>query len=66
MSLEEKVENYINSHPDGVRIVDMEEPFGETRMKLGYVAKKLLDEGKVQKQDNLYYPKIKRDKKFNK
>lgn len=66
LSLEEKVENYINSHPDGVRIVDMEEPFGETRMKLGYVAKKLLDEGKVQKQDNLYYPKIKRDKKFNK
>ncbi len=66
LTLDEKVENFINSRPDGVRVIDMEEPFGETRMKLGYVAKKLLDEGKVQKQDNLYFPKIRRDKKFNK
>ncbi|MFZ4591547.1 MAG: hypothetical protein ACOYN6_11150 [Ignavibacteria bacterium] len=44
----------------------MEEPLGESRMKIGYVAKKLLDEGKVQKHDNIYYPKVKRDKKFRK
>jgi hypothetical protein len=38
----------------------MEGPVGETRMKIGYVAKKLLDEGKVLKVDNLYFPKPKK------
>ena len=34
----------------------MEGPLGETRMKLGYIAKALLDERKVQKVDNVYFP----------
>lgn len=56
MTLEEKVTDYINKHPQGVRISEMEEPLGETRMKLGFVAKNLLDEGKVQKFENVYFP----------
>jgi len=56
MTLEEKVLDYINKHPKGVRISEMEEPLGETRMKLGFVAKNLLDLGKVQKVDNIYFP----------
>lgn len=56
MTLEEKVTDYINKHPQGVRISEMEEPLGETRMKLGFVAKNLLDEGKVQKVENIYFP----------
>jgi hypothetical protein len=56
MTLEEKVTDYINKHPQGVRISEMEEPLGETRMKLGFVAKNLLDEGKVQKVENVYFP----------
>jgi hypothetical protein len=56
MTLEEKVLDYINGHPKGVKISEMEEPLGETRMKLGFIAKVLLDEGKVQKVENIYFP----------
>jgi len=56
MTLEEKVLDYINKHPKGVRISEMEEPLGETRMRLGFIAKNLLDFGKVQKVDNIYFP----------
>ena len=55
-TLEQKVLDYINKHPKGVKISEMEEPLGETRMKLGFTAKTLLDEGKVQKIDNIYFP----------
>ena len=56
MILEAKVLDYINHHENGVKISDMEEPLGEMRMKLGYVAKKLLDEGKILKIGNSYFP----------
>jgi hypothetical protein len=56
MSFEEKVLAFINKHPGGVKISEMEGPLGETRMKLGYTAKGLLNAGKVQKLDNNYFP----------
>ena len=56
MSLEEKVLAFVNKHPGGVKVSEMESPLGETRMKLGYTAKALLNEGKVQKLDNIYFP----------
>jgi hypothetical protein len=56
-TLEEKVLDYITRHPKGVKISEMEEPLAETRMKLGFTAKGLLDKGKVLKVDNIYYPK---------
>ena len=56
MTLEEKVLDYINKNPKGVRISEMEVPLGETRMKLGFTAKTLLEDGKVQKIDNAYFP----------
>jgi hypothetical protein len=56
MTLEEKILDYINKHPMGVKVSEMEAPLGETRMKIGYIAKALLEEGKVQKMDNLYFP----------
>jgi uncharacterized protein YoxC len=56
MTLEEKILDYINKHPGGVRISEMEEPLGEARMKLGFIAKNLLDSGKVQKIDTVYFP----------
>jgi len=59
MTLEEKVTDYINKHPKGVKISAMEQPLGETRMKLGFVAQKLLDDGKVLKIENIYYPRPK-------
>jgi hypothetical protein len=57
MTLEEKVLDYINNHPDGVKVMEMEKPFGETRMKLGFVAKNLLEKGMIQKVETAYYPK---------
>ena len=59
MTLEEKVLDYINKRPKGVKISEMEELLGETRMKLGYVSKKLLEDDKVLKVENVYYPKPK-------
>ncbi|MEI7980469.1 MAG: hypothetical protein WCI71_02380 [Bacteroidota bacterium] len=59
LTLEEKVLDYINRHPKGVKISEMEEPLAQTRMKLGFIAKSLLDEGKVLKVENIYYPKPK-------
>jgi len=58
-TLEGKVLNYVNAHKKGVSISDMEKPLGESRMRLGYVAKKLLDEGRILKLENAYYPKSK-------
>lgn len=55
-TLEEKILQYINSHHEGVKVSDMEEPLHETRMKIGFAAKCLLDAGKVSKVENLYYP----------
>lgn len=59
LTLEEKVLQFINNHKKGVRVAEMEQPFGETRMRLGFITKKLLDEGKILKIENSYYPKPK-------
>jgi len=56
VTLEEKIIDFISNHPKGVKISEMEKPLGETRMKLGFIAKKLLEESKVQKVDNVYFP----------
>ena len=56
LTVEERIIDYINKHPKGVKISEMEKPLGETRMKLGYLAKNLLDAGKVQKVENVYFP----------
>lgn len=55
-SLEEKILDYIKTHTYGVKVSEMELPLRETRMKIGFAAKCLLDAGKVSKVDNLYYP----------
>jgi hypothetical protein len=57
MKLEARVLDYINQHQHGVRISEMEIPLCETRMKLGFIAKNLLEEGKILKISNQYYPK---------
>jgi len=56
MPIEDKVLAFINAHPKGVQVGDMEEPLGVIRMRLGVVAKKLLDAGKVKKVDKDYFP----------
>ena len=53
--LEKKVLKFIEKHT-GVKVGDMEEPLGVNRTTLGQIAKKLLYEGKVRKEENLYFP----------
>ena len=56
IDLDEKVLQFIDKHPEGVRVGDMEEPLGVARMRLGVIAKKLLEEGKVRKEGTMYFP----------
>ena len=57
MTLEAKVLDYINHHPEGVRISEMETPLGMSRLRIGFVAKNLLDQGKIVRIENSYYPR---------
>jgi len=56
MDLEEKVLEFIERHSEGVKVGDMEEPLGVTRMRLGQVAKRLLKKGDVRREGNIYFP----------
>ena len=56
LSLEDRVLEFIERHPKGVMVGNMEEPLGVTRMRLGVIAKKLLEEGKVRKEEKMYFP----------
>jgi hypothetical protein len=57
MKLEEKILDYIRTHAKGVQISEMEKPLGANRMKLGYVLRNLINEDKVLKIENYYFPR---------
>jgi len=54
--MEELIEKYINANIGGVKIAEMEETLQQSRLRLGYVTRKLLNEGRVEKIENRYYP----------
>jgi len=54
--MEELIEKYINANAGGVKIAEMEETLQQSRLRLGYVTRKLLNEGRVEKIENRYYP----------
>ena len=54
--MEELIEKYINANVGGVKIAEMEETLQQSRLRLGYVTRKLLNEGRVEKIENRYYP----------
>jgi uncharacterized phage infection (PIP) family protein YhgE len=56
MGMEERILEFIERHPEGVRVSDMEDPLGVARTRLGVIAKRLLEEGNVRKEGNLYFP----------
>lgn len=56
ISLEDRVLGFIERHPRGVKVGDMEKSTGAARMRLGVIAKKLLGEGKVRKEEKMYFP----------
>lgn len=54
--MEEQVQKFINEHSSGVMISEMENILQQSRLRIGYAARKLINEGKVQKIGNRYYP----------
>ena len=54
--LENKVLKFIEKHPKGVKISDMERLFGVPRVRLGQISNRLLNDGKVRKEEKLYFP----------
>jgi hypothetical protein len=54
--VKELVENLINSNANGVKIVEMEKTLSQSRLRVGYITQKLVEEGKVIKIENKYYP----------
>jgi len=56
--VEGRVLEYINKHPEGVKIVNMEMAFGLPGMKLGTKTQDLLEKGRIRKEANLYYPLV--------
>lgn len=64
--MEEIVQKYINSQPDGVKMAEMEETLRQSRLRLGYVTRKLQNEGKVIKVENKYYPVVEQPSELEK
>jgi len=55
-NLPDQILEYIGNHAaEGVKIGEMEEPLGVSRMKLGKAAKELLEQGKLRKDDGRYF-----------
>jgi len=54
--MEQIVQSYIYSKPCGVKLTDLEGFLKQSRLRLGYITRKLLNEGKIIKKDDKYYP----------
>jgi hypothetical protein len=54
--MEEIVQKFIYSQPNGVMLAEMEANLRQSRLRLGFVTRKLMDEGKIVKIENKYFP----------
>lgn len=53
--MEDIIKNFIDSNP-GVMLLEMEKTLNQSRLRLGYIVVKLINEGKIVKIENKYYP----------
>jgi len=53
--IHDRVFEYLANHPDGIRLVELEQEFGVARIKVARLLKNLMDENKVEKQELLYF-----------
>ena len=51
----DQVFEYLANHPDGTRLVELEEEFGLARIQMARVVRNLTDENKVEKRGLLYF-----------
>ena len=54
-AISDRVFEHLANHPDGTRLVELEREFGLNRLQSGRVVRRLLDDGKVEKRDLLYF-----------
>ena len=54
-SLGTRVFEYLASHPDGTRLTELEQEFGLGRFQAARVVRHLMNEGKAEKRDLLYF-----------
>ena len=54
-ALRNQVFEYLANHPDGIRLVELEQEFGVARIKMARLLKDLMNENKVEKQELLYF-----------
>ncbi len=57
LTLEERVLDVITRHPEGIRLVDIGNDLGVDWRSLLGIARTIVEEDKVERIDNLYYPK---------
>lgn len=55
VSLSQQVFEYLANHPDGTRLTELEHEFGLGRFQAARVVRHLMDEGKAEKRDLLYF-----------
>jgi len=53
--IRERVFEYLANHPDGTRLVELEQEFGLARIQIAKVVRSLMDENKVEKRELLYF-----------
>jgi len=46
---------YLVGHPDGTKLIELEEEFGVARVQVARVLRNLTDDNKVEKRDLLYF-----------
>jgi len=46
---------YLANHPDGTKLVEMEEEFGIARIQVAGIVRALIDDNKVEKRNLLYF-----------
>jgi len=50
-----RVFEYLANHPDGTRLVQLEQKFGMARIQMAKIVKSLIGKNKVEKRDSLYF-----------
>ena len=56
LRLDELVLDYIRHHHEGVQITVMEQKFKESRMRIGFITKRLLNDGKILRIQDDFFP----------
>ena len=51
----DRVFEYLANHPDGTRLVNLEQEFGMARIQMAKITRSLISKNKVEKRDSLYF-----------